>query len=322
MMTMIKSCRLLLLVCLSFLLSVVHATEEPVELWGTDECETVSCRFKAPHRGTPPQVANQWHQEDEQLWNYVQEHVPDVLEHTGSAAFDEHLKGVQAVLRHWGAPTYLCHAGLFHSIYGTEGFQGFALPLAQRDGVRALIGERAEKLAFVFCMLDRSTFDQTVMDYDISTTTSNNNTVYTLVARPELGRFEMTLTHDEWLDFVELTLADWLEQVEGAAVKPNTLYLWDVGQAFAYRRLAYRKMSRILAQKRAPRLAQMAPQMYQQVMDTESRNTRHLVQMKTPPQSTAAQVAQDALRAAGELDIPIDLAPKPMEEECAAASVS
>lgn len=29
----------------------------------------------------------------------------------------------------------------------------------------------------------------------------------------------LAIDEDEWLDFLELTLADWLEQVEGAAEK-------------------------------------------------------------------------------------------------------
>ena len=36
--------------------------------------------------------------------------------------------------------------------------------------------------------------------------------------------------------------------------KANALYGWGPGEAFAYRRLAYHKMARILAQRRTPRL--------------------------------------------------------------------
>ena len=46
----------------------------------------------------------------------------------------------------------MCDAGLFHSIYGTEGFQGFTLPFDRRDDIRALIGDRAERLVWVFCV--------------------------------------------------------------------------------------------------------------------------------------------------------------------------
>jgi hypothetical protein len=306
-----KSCAARLLLA-SFFAVKALVSASPEQLWGTDNCDTVSCRFKSPNPKTPLEVTEKWHAEDEALWKYVGEQVPDVLEHTGTAAFDEHLKGVQAVLRYWGAPKHLCDAGLFHSIYGTEGFQGFSLPLSQRDAVRSLIGSKAEKLAFIFCMLDRSTFDETVFAWSMEGT-NHSDALFQLRARPELGRFSMELNKEEWLDFLELTLADWLEQVEGAAAKPNDLYGWDLGQAYAYRRTAYQKMSRILAVERAPRLTDIAPQMYQHVMDTEGFDSRNLVQIRTPPQSQAAIDALAALRAAGE-SIPENLAPIPLEE--------
>lgn len=55
---------------------------------------------------------------------------------SGSITFDEHLKGVQSVLRCWGSDLALCDAGLFHSIYGTEGFQGYKLPFSRRQDIR------------------------------------------------------------------------------------------------------------------------------------------------------------------------------------------
>ena len=36
--------------------------------------------------------------------------------------------------------------------------------------------------------------------------------------------------------------------------KANPLYGWGPGEAFAYRRLAYHKMAKLLAQRRYPRL--------------------------------------------------------------------
>ena len=56
----------------------------------------------------------------------------------------------------------LTNAALFHSIYGTEGFQGYALPLSHRGEIAGLIGAKAERLAWIFCMVDRATVDATV----------------------------------------------------------------------------------------------------------------------------------------------------------------
>ena len=236
----------------------------------------------------------------------MSDHVPAVLQHNGAAAFDEHLRGVQAVLRGWGVANHVATAGLFHSIYGTEGFQGFSMPLSERATIQALIGNEAEYLCFCFCMVDRYTLDETVFAWNAADTTWSADTAnFTLYARPELGRFPIILTANQWLDFLELTVADWLEQVEGAASKANPSYGWQPGQAYAYRRSAYRRMALDVLpamQQRADRpSAAAAPRMYRAVMATEDAETRPLVQRRTPPQSDAARKAYQALQAAGEL---------------------
>ena len=86
-------------------------------------------------------------------------------------------------------------------------------------------------------------------------------------ARTELGAFEMPLqSHAEWLDFLTLTLADWLEQVEGASSKavPRPIgdgVLWRKGEAWGYRREAYAGMAQILAAHGV----EAAPIMYNEV---------------------------------------------------------
>jgi hypothetical protein len=298
--------------------ALVEATKALATSTSTSTSTHAAPKFKAPNADTAPDVVSEWREHDEALWKYVEEQVPAVLDHTGDSAFDEHLKGVQSVLRYWGSPSHLTNAGLFHSIYGTEGFQGFSLPLSERAAIQTLIGEKAERLSFWFCMVDRSTLDKTVFDWKEPV---DPDFVFQMRARPELGRFDLTLNKEEWLDFVELTLADWLEQVEGAATIPSSLFFWKSGEAFAYRRLAYRKMSAILSVERSERLSEIPKQMLDAVMAMEAPETRHLVQPRTPPMSEAAGLALDALRAIGE-DIPEDLSPQPMAKEECEATVS
>ena len=71
-----------------------------------------------------------------------------------------HLIAVYRWLEAQGYPEDVCRAGMFHSIYGTEKFQGFTLPLERRGEVRALIGDRAERLAYLNCAMDRASFDR------------------------------------------------------------------------------------------------------------------------------------------------------------------
>ena len=63
--------------------------------------------------------------------------------HNSGDLFGDHLRSVQRVLKEWGEDEELQLAGLFHSIYGTEGFQDFQLSFDRRDDIKKLIGEVA-----------------------------------------------------------------------------------------------------------------------------------------------------------------------------------
>ena len=70
--------------------------------------------------------------------------------HSGSN-LTNHLLGVHSLMLQTNAPEYLCLAGLFHSIYGTEYFH-YDKPI-NRKFVRDYIGKEAEELVFLFCHL-------------------------------------------------------------------------------------------------------------------------------------------------------------------------
>jgi len=237
----------------------------------------------------------EWAQRDVRLHAEMRQRVPAALAHNGEESFDDHLVGVQSVLRAWGAPEHVTDAALFHSIYGTEGFQGFSLPLAQRGDIAGLIGARAERLAWIFCMVDRFSVDETVLD-------ATKPLVFR--ARLELGAFEIPLKlRAEWLDFLALSLADWLEQVEGASTKrvesPVGGLVWAEGEAWGYRRDAYRAMSILLQTEGEAWVATAAPEMYAQVFAREPQASQNVVIPKTPPMGEAARAAAEAVASAG-----------------------
>lgn len=66
-----------------------------------------------------------------------------------------HLIGVQRILQATNAADYLCTAGLFHSIYGTQAFKKITVQKFCRPEVQKLIGEKAESLVMAFCELPR-----------------------------------------------------------------------------------------------------------------------------------------------------------------------
>ncbi len=136
-----------------------------------------------------------------------------------------HLIGVYKLLEAKGCPEDVCRAGMFHSIYGTELFQGFKLPLERRAEVRALIGERAERLAYVNCAADRASLDRAARQ---------DAGPYRITDR--LTGEELTLSPEDFDDLCRVHLYDWLEQV-------GRSHKWD------YRRAGYQRMAERLGGK-------------------------------------------------------------------------
>src|SRR2546423_10625130 len=97
-----------------------------------------------------------------QLTDFLVDLGIDKVPHT-EKSYLAHLIAVHRFMKDQDCDDELCQAGMFHSIYGTEKFQGFKLPPERRTDVRALIGERAERLAYYNCAMDRATLDQSLL---------------------------------------------------------------------------------------------------------------------------------------------------------------
>jgi hypothetical protein len=142
------------------------------------------------------------------------------VDHTGKS-YLAHLIGVYRYMKEKGCSEELCRAGMFHSIYGTELFQRFGLPLERRPEVRALIGERAEHLAYLNCAMDRASFDRAA---------EQAMEPYHIVDR--ITGETVSLSQAAFDDLCRVHLFDWLEQVPRSQK-------WDYRRA-GYRRLAQR----------------------------------------------------------------------------------
>ncbi|MEM7343414.1 MAG: DUF6817 domain-containing protein [Chloroflexota bacterium] len=130
-----------------------------------------------------------------------------------------HAIGVYTIMKKWGCSEELCNSALFHSIYGTQQFQGFTLSIDRRPEVQDLIGNYAEKIAYINCFIDRGSLDGQVRD---------DKPAYAILNR-ESGE-EIIMPKEEFDDLVRLHLFDWLEQVERS-------------QGWDQRRAAYRSMA-------------------------------------------------------------------------------
>src|ERR1043166_7044178 len=71
----------------------------------------------------------------------------DESSHSGSTLL-EHLAKTHDLLEKWENPKDVCVGGLFHSIYGTEYYKIESADLSDRKRIAAVIGARAEDLAF------------------------------------------------------------------------------------------------------------------------------------------------------------------------------
>ena len=153
-----------------------------------------------------------------ELTEFFQRVGADEVMHTNKG-YLAHAIGVFNDLKEWGWNEELANTGLFHSIYGTQLFQGFTLPLERRAEVRDLIGERAEFLSWLNCAIDRAYFDQQVLrkqgPYQIKDRFTGNL---------------VDVSDDDFDALCFLHLCDWLEQV-------GRSQSWD------YRRTAYAKLA-------------------------------------------------------------------------------
>jgi hypothetical protein len=171
------------------------------------------------------------------LTDYLLAQGIDRVAHT-EKTYLAHLVGLYRDLEALGCPEDVCRAGMFHSIYGTELFQGFKLPLERRGEIRALIGERAERLAYLNCAMDRTSFDRAVAQEGRPCR-----------FRDRLTGEEVELAEADFTDLCRIHLYDWLEQVGRS-------------RSWNYRREGYRRL--------AERLGEQARRDYDRVFALEA----------------------------------------------------
>ena len=78
----------------------------------------------------------------------------DVVRH-GTQSLEAHLANTFDILAAWKQPLRVQYAGLVHSVYSTDVFNHQTFSMDERDHIRALVGEDAERLAHLFCTIDR-----------------------------------------------------------------------------------------------------------------------------------------------------------------------
>lgn len=94
------------------------------------------------------------HKKELELFSFLKDARTDTTPHYQKSLFS-HLSNTYATLKSWECEPHVCYAGLFHSIYGTQIFRKQTIPYEERRRIRDLIGESAERLAYLFSVSAR-----------------------------------------------------------------------------------------------------------------------------------------------------------------------
>src|SRR5579859_4901195 len=118
----------------------------------------------------------------------------------------DHLIGTYNLLQGWNATESVCLAGLFHSVYGTEGFRATLSAIPDRRIIAEIIGQEAEAFAWLFGIRTNQSFwDQVrvlIKQPDVSTLTLVNR----LTEEP------VPCTRDEMLNLIDIVIANAMDQ--------------------------------------------------------------------------------------------------------------
>lgn len=132
-----------------------------------------------------------------------------------------HVISVYRDMKTWGADEELCRAAMYHSVYGTQGFKAAQFSIERREELRQLIGDRAERIAYGNCAMDRDSFDAQL-----------DSQLERYLVGDRITGGVMDLSPADYDDLARLHLCDWLEQVQRS---DDRYFRFD-----AYRKIAER----------------------------------------------------------------------------------
>jgi hypothetical protein len=115
-----------------------------------------------------------------------------------------HLRGTESLLREWGAREVVCIAGLYHAVYGTDGFNPSLVGIDMRQRIASLLGQEAEELAYLYGACNRRVYYPRI------------GTVSQLVFADRFTNTEYDISNEQLRDLCELILANELEIAQGS----------------------------------------------------------------------------------------------------------
>lgn len=89
------------------------------------------------------------------------------IPHSRGRSLFDHLIGTAEILRRWSAPEVVVQAASFHSVYSTDRFSTVLTEHDQRDQISGVIGTEAERLVYLFGIIDRAEFVELLTRTDL-----------------------------------------------------------------------------------------------------------------------------------------------------------
>jgi hypothetical protein len=116
-----------------------------------------------------------------------------------------HLHGTESLLREWSASEAVCVAGLYHAVYGTDGYNPALVGVDMRERIAMLLGREAEELAYLYGACNRRAYYPRI------------GTDSQLVFADRFTNTEYDISNEQLRDLCELILANELEIAQGSA---------------------------------------------------------------------------------------------------------
>lgn len=131
-----------------------------------------------------------------------------------NGTLESHLLGTYELLVEWDNPGYLCDAGLYHAVYGTQPMKKLGIlhkeySPSDRPKIREIIGADSERLAYLYGACDRDYFYPQI---------GSPNIMY----RDRFTGMKQELASQTLKDILEITMANELEIcMSGPLIKEN-----------------------------------------------------------------------------------------------------
>ena len=146
---------------------------------------------------------------DQNIIDLLHELNTDESKHTDGTLLD-HLRGTHDYLEQWENDPEVCLGGLFHSIYGTQSYKMQSASLDDRRRIQDVIGERAERLAFLFCVTRRGQFFKELGKPNAK-------------LHDRIHKTDEPVTQDELRDLIEMEMANNIEFIARTAFSNEEL---------------------------------------------------------------------------------------------------